>query len=162
MPVGMYRIYAARRDILRRPTVPLRGWGQTPHWREMDSNHRSPARKSRFCCGRRIAGPNGGSQKGLFLMRYRWFESISPSAASLRTFGLSAEDVGFSSRLECHSSDSKIDRPGIGIDPVRPGQLHVGTGANGSELAAGLRRTTSEMVWSATGSIAHSRSARQP
>src|SRR4051812_49100908 len=27
------------------------------------------------------------------------------------------------SRLECHSSDSKIDRPGIGIDPVRPGQL---------------------------------------
>jgi hypothetical protein len=25
----------------------------------------------------RIAGPNGGSQKGLFLMRYRWFESIS-------------------------------------------------------------------------------------
>ena len=27
-----------------------------------------------FCCGRRIAGPNGGSQKGLFLMR---FESIS-------------------------------------------------------------------------------------
>src|SRR5580704_16170418 len=26
---------------------------------------------------RRIAGPNGGSQKGLFLMRYRWFESIS-------------------------------------------------------------------------------------
>src|SRR6266404_5971347 len=30
-----------------------------------------------FCCGRRIAGPNGGSQKGLLLMRYRWFESIS-------------------------------------------------------------------------------------
>ena len=30
-----------------------------------------------FCCGRRIAGPNGGSQKGLFLIRYRWFESIS-------------------------------------------------------------------------------------
>src|SRR5690348_6051136 len=30
-----------------------------------------------FCFGRRIAGPNGGSQKGLFLMRYRWFESIS-------------------------------------------------------------------------------------
>ena len=30
-----------------------------------------------FCCGRRIAGPNGSSQKGLFLMRYRWFESIS-------------------------------------------------------------------------------------
>ena len=29
-----------------------------------------------FCCGRRIAGPNG-SQKRLFLMRYRWFESIS-------------------------------------------------------------------------------------
>src|SRR4029077_17125210 len=26
---------------------------------------------------RRIAGSNGGSQKGLFLMRYRWFESIS-------------------------------------------------------------------------------------
>src|SRR5215469_1817810 len=30
-----------------------------------------------FCCGRRIAGPDGGGQKGLFLMRYRWFESIS-------------------------------------------------------------------------------------
>jgi hypothetical protein len=30
-----------------------------------------------FCCGRRIAEPNGGSQKGLFLIRYRWFESIS-------------------------------------------------------------------------------------
>ena len=54
-----------------------------------------------------------------------------PPAASLRTFGPSAEDAGFSSRLECHSPDSKIDRPGIGIDPVRP----VGTGANGSELA---------------------------
>ena len=24
-----------------------------------------------------MRGPNGGSQKGLFLMRYRWFESIS-------------------------------------------------------------------------------------
>jgi hypothetical protein len=24
-----------------------------------------------------LRGPNGGSQKGLFLMRYRWFESIS-------------------------------------------------------------------------------------
>jgi len=32
---------------------------------EMDSNHRSPAReRAGFCCGRRIAGPNGGSQKG--------------------------------------------------------------------------------------------------
>src|SRR6202048_4250671 len=30
-----------------------------------------------FCCGRRIAEPNGDSQKGLFLIRYRWFESIS-------------------------------------------------------------------------------------
>src|ERR1700724_1893678 len=30
-----------------------------------------------FCCGRRIAGPNGGNQKGVFLMRYRWFGSIS-------------------------------------------------------------------------------------
>src|ERR1700730_6611215 len=38
-----------------------------------------------------------------------------PPAASLRTFGPSAEDAGFISRLECHSSDSKIDRPGIGI-----------------------------------------------
>jgi hypothetical protein len=28
-----------------------------------------------FCCGRRIAASNGGSQKGLFLMRDRWFES---------------------------------------------------------------------------------------
>src|SRR6266446_2106014 len=30
-----------------------------------------------FCCGRRIAEPNGSSQKGLFLIRYRWFDSIS-------------------------------------------------------------------------------------
>ena len=67
------------------------------------------------------------------------------SGGSLRTFGSSAEDAGFISRLECRSSDSKIDRPGIGIDPVRPGQLHFGTGANGSELAAG-HRTTSELV----------------
>src|SRR4029077_17855849 len=43
----------------------------------MDSNHRSRHERAGFCCGRRIAGPNGGSQKGLFLMRYRWFESIS-------------------------------------------------------------------------------------
>jgi hypothetical protein len=33
--------------------------------------------RASLCCGRRIAGPNGGSQKGLSLMRYRWFESIS-------------------------------------------------------------------------------------
>jgi hypothetical protein len=44
----------------------------------MDSNHRSPARKSRFLLRKaNCGGPNGGSQKGLFLMRYRWFESIS-------------------------------------------------------------------------------------
>jgi hypothetical protein len=30
-----------------------------------------------FCCGKRIAGPNGVQQKRLSLMRYRWFESIS-------------------------------------------------------------------------------------
>jgi hypothetical protein len=46
-------------------------------WREMDSNHRSLARNSRFLCGRRIAGTGQGQPKGLFLMRYRWFESIS-------------------------------------------------------------------------------------
>jgi hypothetical protein len=62
---------------------------ETRRWREMDSNHRSLARTSRFCRGRRIAGPNG-VPKGLFRMRYRWFESISlqqtvslsPAAAS--------------------------------------------------------------------------------
>jgi len=57
-----------------------------------------------FCCGRRIAGPNGGSQKGLFLMRYRWFESISLQrrvilcrpifAAPVREKGASAGKVG--------------------------------------------------------------------
>src|SRR2546423_1846119 len=36
-----------------------------------------PHERTGFCCGRRIAGPNGGSQKELYLMRYRWFESIS-------------------------------------------------------------------------------------
>src|SRR6202011_2239359 len=46
-------------------------------WREMDSNHRSRHERAGFCCGRRIAGPNAGSQKGLFFKRYRWFESIS-------------------------------------------------------------------------------------
>jgi len=40
--------------------APLR---QTGCWREMDSNHRSPARKSRFCCGRRIAGTELGQPK---------------------------------------------------------------------------------------------------
>src|SRR4029077_3053695 len=48
-----------------------RRWGR---WiRTIGPRHKEPL----FCCGRRIAGPNGGSQKGLFLMRYRWFESIS-------------------------------------------------------------------------------------
>jgi hypothetical protein len=43
----------------------------------MDSNHRSRHERAGFSCGRRIAGPSAGSQKGLFFMRYRWFESIS-------------------------------------------------------------------------------------
>jgi hypothetical protein len=43
----------------------------------MDSNHRSPARKSRFLLRKANCGTERGSQKGLFLMRYRWFESIS-------------------------------------------------------------------------------------
>src|ERR1700720_2320315 len=43
----------------------------------MDSNHRSRHERAGFCCGRRIAGPSAGSQKGLFFLRYRWFESIS-------------------------------------------------------------------------------------
>jgi hypothetical protein len=42
----------------------------------MDSNHRSRHERAGFCRGRRIARPNGVA-KGLFRMRYRWFESIS-------------------------------------------------------------------------------------
>ena len=68
-----------------------------------------------------------------------------PPAASLRTFGPSAEDAGFISRLECHSSDSKIDRPGIGIDPVRPGHHGRVVGADKprrpANLAASAART---------------------
>ena len=52
-----------------------RDW--TRRWREMDSNHRSRHERAGFCCGRQIAGPSAGSQKGCFFMRYRWFESIS-------------------------------------------------------------------------------------
>ena len=69
------------RPLCTRPPMPEHSEGlrvrMTPRWREMDSNHRSPGERADFCCGRRIAGPNGGSQKGAFLMRYRWFESIS-------------------------------------------------------------------------------------
>jgi hypothetical protein len=43
----------------------------------MDSNHRSLARKSRFLLRKANYGDQRGSQKGLFLTRYRWFESIS-------------------------------------------------------------------------------------
>jgi len=43
----------------------------------MDSNPPSRHERAGFCCGRRIAGPSAGSQKGFFFLRYRWFESIS-------------------------------------------------------------------------------------
>jgi hypothetical protein len=44
----------------------------------MDSNHRSPARKSRFLFAEgELRDRTGAAKKGLFLMRYRWFESIS-------------------------------------------------------------------------------------
>ena len=47
-------------------------------WREMDSNHRSLARKSRSWWGRRLTGDrNGIPQKVASLTGYRWFESIS-------------------------------------------------------------------------------------
>ena len=49
----------------------------TRRWREMDSNHRSLARKSRFLLRKANYGDQRGSQKGLFLTLYRWFESIS-------------------------------------------------------------------------------------
>ena len=44
-------------------------------WREMDSNHRSLSRGSRFILRRWIGGIDGGSQKNS--AGYRWFESIS-------------------------------------------------------------------------------------
>ena len=34
----------------------------------MDSNHRSRHERAGFSCGRRIAGPSAGSQKGLFFL----------------------------------------------------------------------------------------------
>src|SRR4051794_28906103 len=61
-----------------------------------------------------------------------------PSSGESANFGPSAEDAGFGSRLECHSSDSKIDRPGIGIDPVRLGQLHVGTGERSARRSSAM------------------------
>jgi hypothetical protein len=45
---------------------PICGSHLTHRWREMDSNHRSRHERAGFCCGRRIAGPSAGSQKGLF------------------------------------------------------------------------------------------------
>src|SRR5262249_14678513 len=60
--------------------------------------------------GRRSRKPEARSREGP-RVRIRF-----PPAASLRTFGPSAEDARFSSRLECHRSDYKIDRPDIGID----------------------------------------------
>src|SRR5437870_2414287 len=58
-----------------------------------------------------------------------------PPAASPRTFGLSAEDAGFSSRLECHSSDSKIDRPGIDYFLATPHRAVNHTGGERYALA---------------------------
>src|SRR6202043_2574276 len=46
-------------------------------WREMDSNHRSPARKSRFLLRKANCGTERGQPKRVVLMRYRWFESFS-------------------------------------------------------------------------------------
>jgi transposase len=40
-------------------------------------DHRSLARKSRFLLRKANYGDQRGSQRGLFLKRYRWFESIS-------------------------------------------------------------------------------------
>jgi hypothetical protein len=79
------------RILLPPPASPLRtmtvgisstvGWPQVGRHlaRRRPAGSGSPTRHERagFCCGKRIAGPNGDSQKGLFLMRYRWFESIS-------------------------------------------------------------------------------------
>src|ERR1700746_3786148 len=54
--------------------IPSLRWRAGGRWiRTIGPRHE----RAGFCCGRRIAGPNGGSQKGLLLMRYRWFESIS-------------------------------------------------------------------------------------
>jgi len=50
----------------------------TLRWREMDSNHRFLARKSRFLLWKANCGDRTGvAKKGCFFMRYRWFESIS-------------------------------------------------------------------------------------
>jgi hypothetical protein len=43
----------------------------------MDSNHRSPARKSRFLVAESELRDRTGAAKRLSLMRHRWFESIS-------------------------------------------------------------------------------------
>ena len=49
----------------RRPGA--RGSHLTPRWREMDSNHRSLARKSRFLSRKANCGTERGSQKGCFV-----------------------------------------------------------------------------------------------
>ena len=51
----------------------------TRRWREMDSNHRSLARKSRFLLRKRITGTNGAAKKGCFL---RGTDGSNPSPSS--------------------------------------------------------------------------------
>src|ERR1700736_12199 len=49
----------------------------------MDSNHRSRHERAGFSCGRRIAGPSAGSQKGLFFYAVPMVRIHLPPADSL-------------------------------------------------------------------------------
>jgi len=66
-----------------RPSKADAGERQTLRWREMDSNHRSRHERAGFCCGRRIAGPSAGSQKGLFFYAVPMVRIHLPPADSL-------------------------------------------------------------------------------
>ena len=54
-----------------------------------------PARKSRFSCGRRIAGPNAGSQNGLFFYAVPMVRIHLPPAE--RWYGAGGEEMAPSS-----------------------------------------------------------------
>ena len=113
---------------------PRNGSFLTRRRREMDSNPPSRHERAGFCCGRRIAGPSAGSQKGFFFLRYRWFESISLQ-----------QTVSLSPVAAFEGREPGFPR-GFGQLAWRPGQQRLGGGfdiaSTGGNISVGPYSST--------------------
>ena len=76
---------AVEREFAAAPAGANSGSLITRRWREMDSNLRSRHERAGFCCGRRIAEPSAGSQKGGF---FCGTDGSNPSPSSRQSVSL--------------------------------------------------------------------------